>query len=110
MVLYKYTCPKCKIKSCGVTCLNRHKKNNNCSGVADLFVSLTRKHIEESDVQKDYLFVKDMLSNADKVKKTLSGVDNLGQEPKRFRIMRINAKRLYNINLMNAPSIIERHR
>jgi hypothetical protein len=51
-----------------------------------------------------------MLSNADKVKKTLSGVDNLGQEPKRFKIMRMNAKRLYNITLLNAPPIIERHR
>lgn len=51
-----------------------------------------------------------MLSNADKVKRTLSGVETFGQEPKRFKIMRINAKKLYNIDLLHAPSIIERHR
>ena len=106
----KYTCPKCGRKSCGISCLNKHKKNNNCSGIADPFVMLDRKRIEEKDVQKDFHFVKDMLSNADKVKKTLSGVNAFDQEPKRFKIMRINAKRLYNINLLNAPSIIERHR
>jgi hypothetical protein len=68
------------------------------------------KNIEEKQVQKDYLFVKDMLSSADKVKKTLTGVDSIGQEPKRFKIMRMNAKRLYNMTILNAPSIIERHR
>ena len=47
-----------------------------------------------------------MLSNADKVKRTLSGVNTLGQEPKRFKIMRLNAKKLYNIQLNHAPAII----
>lgn len=61
-------------------------------------------------MEKDYIFVKEMLSNADKVKRTLTGVDSLSQEPKRFKIMRINAKKLYNITILNAPSIIERHR
>ena len=31
--LYKYTCPRCKVKSCGVTCLNAHKKSKSCTGV-----------------------------------------------------------------------------
>jgi len=45
--LYKYTCPKCTIKSCGVACLNKHKKNRGCSGIADPFTSIEGKHIEE---------------------------------------------------------------
>lgn len=55
-------------------CLNKHKKNSGCSGVADPFPNLQSKHIEEREVEKDYLFVKEMLSNADKVKRTLTGV------------------------------------
>ena len=51
-----------------------------------------------------------MLSNSDKVKRTLSGVDTFGQEPKRFKIMKVNARKLHNINLQHAPAIIERHR
>lgn len=78
--------------------------------MADPFTSLDQKHIEEKDVEKDYRFVKEMLANADKVKRTLTGVDSFGQEPKRFKIMRINAKKQYNINLNHAPAIIERHR
>ena len=108
--LYKYTCPRCEVKSCGVGCLNRHKKSKECSGVKEPFVQLDSKHIEEKEVAKDYEFVKEMLSGADKVKRTLSGVEALGQEPKRFKIMRINAKRLHNITILTAPAIIERHR
>ena len=108
--MYKYTCPKCKVKTCGISCLNRHKKKNECSGIADPYSSLNCKQIEEKDVEKDYRYVKEMLSNADKVKKTLSGIDSFTQEPKRFKIMRINAKKNYNITLLNAPTIIERHR
>jgi hypothetical protein len=108
--LKKYSCPRCGTKSCGVACLNKHKKNGNCSGIADPFVSLHNKHIEVKEVQKDYLFVKDMLSNADKVKRTLSGVETFGMEPKRFKIMRMNARKIHNINLLHAPPIIERHR
>jgi hypothetical protein len=108
--LYKYTCPRCQVKSCGIACLNRHKKGSNCTGVGDPFANLQSKNIEEKDVEKDYIFVKEMLSNADKVKRTLTGVESLSQEPKRFKIMRINAKKLYNITIHNAPAIIERHR
>lgn len=79
MALRKYICPKCGVKSCGIVCLNRHKKSGNCSGVADPFVSLNTKRIEERAVEKDYLFVKDMLSNADKVKRTMSGVETFDQ-------------------------------
>ena len=108
--LRKYTCPRCLKKTCGITCLNKHKKGNRCTGQADLFASLSQKHIEVKEVEKDYLFVKDMLSNADKVKRTLSGVETFGQEPKRFKIMKINARKIHNINLLHAPPIIERHR
>lgn len=44
--LYKYTCPRCKVKSCGVTCLNAHKKSKSCTGVSELFSPLLSKNIE----------------------------------------------------------------
>ena len=94
----KYTCPKCGKKSCGIACLNKHKKGSNCDGKADPFFQLSSKHIGEKEVEKDFVFVKDMLSNADKVKKSLSGVETFGSEPKRFKIMKINARKIYNIN------------
>ena len=74
VALRKYTCPRCGKKSCGLGCLNRHKKNGECSGLADAYASLKNKKIEEKEVEKDYLFVKEMLSNSDKVKRTLTGV------------------------------------
>ncbi len=48
-----------------------------------------------------------MISGADKVKKVLSGVNNtINLEPRRFKILRNNARQLYNIKLSNGPNIL----
>lgn len=56
--LKKYTCPRCQVRSCSISCLNKHKKIRECSGIADQFSKIEGKKIEEKDVEKDYLFVK----------------------------------------------------
>ena len=61
-------------------------------------------------MRKDYEFVKDMLSESDKVKKTLAGVTANVQEPKRFYFLRKQAKSEYNMKIHQAPAMIERHR
>ena len=52
-----------------------------------------------------------MISNADRVKKCLQGVNNtISLEPRRFKILRNNARQLHNIKVVNGPNILERHR
>ena len=106
----KYTCPKCDKKSCSLACINKHKKQDECDGKADAIVKVSKTEIDENVVRKDYEFVKDMLSESDKVKKTLAGVTANVQEPKRFYFLRKQAKSEYNIKVHQAPAIIERHR
>jgi hypothetical protein len=48
-----------------------------------------------------------MISGADKVKKVLAGVNaTIQMEPRRFKILRNNARQLYNIRLSNGPNIL----
>ena len=64
----------------------------------------------EKEGSKDYGYLKDMMEGTDKVKKCLTGVTNSSLEPKRFKILRNSAKRNHNVEIVHAPSIIERHR
>lgn len=50
--------------------------------------------------------MKDMLAGSDKLKKVLSGLGGLNQEPKRFKILRANAKKMYDITVQTAPTVI----
>ena len=52
-----------------------------------------------------------MISSADKIKKCLTGINNtVNMEPRRFKILRNNARQIYNIKVANGPNILERHR
>ena len=31
----KYTCPKCEVRTCGIECVNIHKKELDCNGIRD---------------------------------------------------------------------------
>ena len=31
----KYTCPKCEVRTCGLACVNIHKKELECDGIRD---------------------------------------------------------------------------
>ena len=88
----KYTCPKCQTRTCGLACIRKHKEDTSCSGKADPLQKIEKSKIDETTVRKDYSFVKGMLSEADKVKKTLTGVTYSNPEPKRFYYLRKQAK------------------
>lgn len=61
-------------------------------------------------MQSDFVYMKEMLSQTDKVKKMLTGVTSQSQEPKRFYFLRKFARAEYNIKIHQAPAMIERHR
>lgn len=108
--LAKYTCPGCHLKSCTLACINRHKQTHNCDGKADNTAYVEKGRIDGDTVRRDYQFVKAMMEETDKVKKTLTGVTAHVQEPKRFYFLRKQARLEHNIKVHQAPAMIERHR
>lgn len=55
----KYTCPACQMKTCGIECVKRHKKQYDCTGTVDTTKFLTRKDISDDSVhlKRDYNFL-----------------------------------------------------
>ena len=91
-ILSKYTCPNCRERTCSLACSKKHKALRNCSGIANPAKKVDKKDLDEKIVEKDFSFVKEMLSNTDKIKKCLTGVTTQMQEPKRFYFLRKKAK------------------
>ncbi|XP_043476945.1 putative box C/D snoRNA protein SPCC613.07 isoform X2 [Leptopilina heterotoma] len=49
----KYTCPKCEVRSCSLTCSNIHKKELNCDGIRDKTKYLPIKAITELELASE---------------------------------------------------------
>jgi hypothetical protein len=49
------------MKSCSITCINKHKIDHECSGKIDLVAYVDKRNIDEEIVRKDFGFVKSML-------------------------------------------------
>lgn len=56
---FKYTCPACGMKTCGIDCVKRHKKQYDCSGIVDQTKFLTRQDISQDSIhlKRDYNFL-----------------------------------------------------
>ncbi|XP_011506184.1 PREDICTED: box C/D snoRNA protein 1 [Ceratosolen solmsi marchali] len=50
----KYTCPKCEVRTCGLSCINIHKKELDCSGVRDETKFIPLNSFTDLDLLSDY--------------------------------------------------------
>ncbi|GAB0094899.1 box C/D snoRNA protein 1 [Sergentomyia squamirostris] len=55
----KYTCPKCEVKTCSLSCLQIHKKELECDGVRDKTRYIPIKKMTTMDYMSDYNFLED---------------------------------------------------
>jgi hypothetical protein len=105
----KYKCPKCDYRTCSAYCSTQHKRLIGCDGVKVVTEFIPQKEYAEKECKQDYKFLLSMMDSVDKVKKSLTGVAS-NPEQMRFKLLKRNAKILYDIDLKVAPTIIERHR
>lgn len=50
----KYTCPKCEVRTCSLTCVNIHKKELECDGIRDKTKFIPLKSFTDLDLLSDY--------------------------------------------------------
>lgn len=55
----KYTCPRCEVKTCCLSCLQIHKKELNCSGIRDRTKYIPLKKMTKLDFMSDYNFLEE---------------------------------------------------
>lgn len=57
--LAKYCCPKCEVKTCGLSCLNIHKKELDCTGIRDKTKFIPLREMTDKDFMSDYCFLEE---------------------------------------------------
>ncbi|KAG7208274.1 hypothetical protein KM043_014517 [Ampulex compressa] len=65
----KYTCPKCEVRTCCLTCVNIHKKELECDGIRDKTKFIPLKSFSDLDVLNDYRLLEDIGRSVDQLKK-----------------------------------------
>lgn len=55
----KYTCPKCEVKTCCLSCLKIHKKELECDGIRDKTKYIPLKKMTKMDLMSDYNFLEE---------------------------------------------------
>lgn len=55
----KYTCPRCEVKSCSLTCLNLHKRELKCDGIRDRTKYIPLVKMTKVDLMNDYYFLEE---------------------------------------------------
>ena len=107
---YKYNCPKCKIKTCSVTCVKTHKKKYGCDGEKDKFKKLSKQsEYTEQVFHRDINFLNTAINDINMSNKK---VYNLTEETdmsqnKTFKTFKRILKKFRDINYFKSPLIME---
>jgi len=68
----KYTCPRCRVSTCSLSCCRLHKEQTMCSGVRDKTEFVPMKEFESKHLRSDYHFLDDILQTKVSAKRTFS--------------------------------------
>ncbi|XP_012284451.1 box C/D snoRNA protein 1 [Orussus abietinus] len=63
----KYTCPKCEVRTCCLTCLNVHKKELECNGIRDKTKFIPLHSFTDLDLLSDYRLLEEIGRSVDKL-------------------------------------------
>ncbi|XP_012543510.1 box C/D snoRNA protein 1 isoform X2 [Monomorium pharaonis] len=105
-----YTCPKCEVRTCSLTCVNIHKKELECDGIRDKtkFVPLTS--FTDLDLLSDYRFLEQVGRSIDTKKRRpeikYSRHVNLPVHLHKLRCAAASKK----VSLLFMPQIFNRHK
>ncbi|XP_052871847.1 box C/D snoRNA protein 1 [Anopheles cruzii] len=55
----KYTCPRCEVRTCGVQCLNIHKRELKCNGIRDRTKYIPLIKMTKTELMNDYCFLEE---------------------------------------------------
>lgn len=57
---FKYTCPRCEVKTCCLDCVTIHKKELSCNGVRDCTAFVPISKFDNLNLLSDYRFLEDI--------------------------------------------------
>ncbi|XP_011302402.1 box C/D snoRNA protein 1 [Fopius arisanus] len=63
----KYTCPKCEVRTCSLTCVNIHKKELDCDGIRDKTKFVPLNKFTDLDLLSDYRLLEEVGRSVDQL-------------------------------------------
>ena len=109
---HKYRCPNCGVMTCSLKCVKTHKNLKKCDGLFKVEKFISKIAFSEKNGFKDYNYLNGMITNIDKVKKRLSLLKKKGNsaEALRYKLLRVYAKKLHEIEVKFLPFVFAKHR
>ncbi|XP_043276258.1 box C/D snoRNA protein 1 isoform X2 [Venturia canescens] len=65
----KYTCPKCEVRTCSLTCVNIHKKELKCDGIRDKTKFIPLNNFSDLDLLSDYRLLEEVGRSVDQLQR-----------------------------------------
>ncbi|KRX03288.1 hypothetical protein PPERSA_09196 [Pseudocohnilembus persalinus] len=107
---FKYTCPACSIRTCGLQCVREHKQKFSCSGVyRQEKQRIGKEEFSGESIKKDYQFLKSTVQDTETIRKKMNFVTKT-PELLRYKLLKSQLYKKYNSHLQFAPAIMSRHR
>uniref|UniRef100_A0A0C9RZV4 Box C/D snoRNA protein 1 n=1 Tax=Fopius arisanus TaxID=64838 RepID=A0A0C9RZV4_9HYME len=73
----KYTCPKCEVRTCSLTCVNIHKKELDCDGIRDKTKFVPLNKFTDLDLLSDYRLLEEVGRSVDQLHRDESDIQSL---------------------------------
>ncbi len=75
MNMFKYTCPRCNLKSCSLECCRQHKLNTGCNGQRDKTKFIKKEEFNEIELLNDYKFLEEQANIIDAAHRQANQLD-----------------------------------
>lgn len=91
----KYTCPRCKAKSCSLACVRAHKTATGCSGERSAAEAIAIAEMTDSDLRRDFQLLSSVRTVVDNAKRGLEHLHRFSFHalPAQLQALRNAAKR-----------------
>ncbi|XP_011860089.1 PREDICTED: box C/D snoRNA protein 1 isoform X2 [Vollenhovia emeryi] len=107
----QYTCPKCEVRTCSLTCVNVHKKELECNGIRDKTRFIPMTSFTDLDLLSDYRFLEEVNRSVDTKKRNpeMKYTRQITNLPVHLHKLRCAAS-YKKVSLLFMPQFFSRHK
>ena len=81
----KYTCPKCKLKTCSLNCVKQHKEGGKCDGMKPKTVFVPAAEMDADMLAKDCHFLDQINLSKERMKDLTERMPTAKKKPSRLK-------------------------
>ncbi|KAG5325259.1 BCD1 protein, partial [Pseudoatta argentina] len=106
----RYTCPKCEVRTCSLTCVNVHKKELECDGIRDPTKFVPLASFTDLDLLSDYRFLEQVGRSID-TRKRNPEIKYTRQAILPVHLHKLRCAASYRkVSLLYMPQVFSRHK